>query len=336
VSDRQNVQRDGLVDGYLRRVSYLRLSVTDRCNLRCAYCMPAGSGTCTPRHEHLTFAELVTLARTAVGLGIRKIRVTGGEPLLRRDIVPLLRNLGGLPGLERLMLTTNGARLAPLAHDLRAAGVHGVNVSLDSLDAGSYERITRGGRLADCLAGIDAALAAGLGTKLNVVVMRGLNDAEVPAFVELARRRDLTVRFIEYMPTRGRDADPALTVPTDDLLTAIGDIYDLQPLKPQKNLAHAGPARIYELPGGRGRIGFISAVTCKFCLDCNRIRVTAAGLARGCLFHEHGIDLKPLLARGDLAGLERALLQTVADKPQEHCLDRRDDGQEFAMFQLGG
>lgn len=326
-----------LVDGYLRKVSYLRLSVTDRCNLRCSYCVPAAGLPLAPRADLLAFDELVTVARSAVELGIRKIRITGGEPLLRPDIVELMEILGALPGLERLMVTTNGVRLAPLAGPLRAAGVHGVNISIDSLDADRYESITRGGRLADCLAGIDSALGAGLATKLNMVVMRDVNDDEVSAFVDLARRRDLTVRFIEYMPTKGREADRDLTVPTEDLLARIGRSHDLSPMPPQKNLAHAGPARMFALAGGSGRVGFISPVTCKFCLDCNRIRVTATGLARGCLFHDNGVDLKPWLRRSDLVGLQQALRRTVADKPRNHCIDQRpDDDHRIAMSQLGG
>ena len=337
-----------LTDGFNRRINYLRLSVTDRCNLRCTYCLPATGLPLYRRDDLLSDDHLLTVARVAVGLGIRKIRVTGGEPLLREGVVELLAALRALPGLERLVLTTNGTRLADLAGPLSAAGVDGLNISIDSLDPDRFRAITRGGDLSRVLAGIEAALADGFRTKLNVVVMQGVNDDEILDFVDLTRTRPLSVRFIEYMPTQGGAADRSLTLPSDTLLArirgAFGELDDLD----RKETRHSGPARRYRLPGAAGTIGVISALSCRFCSDCNRIRVTASGTAKGCLFHESSLDLKPWLASGDEAGLADALRRIVADKPEAHPLslpghtegpgkpDDPDDDLRVPMSRLGG
>jgi len=325
-----------LKDSQHRRINYLRLSVTDRCNLRCSYCMPSEGLPIFQRAELLTRDEILTLARLAVGLGIRKIRVTGGEPLLRPDIVDLLTTLGQLPQLERLVLSTNGMRLGKLAPAVKAAGVSGANISIDSLDPDRYRDITRGGDLKRCLAGIDAALYAGLRTKLNVVVMAGVNDHEALDFLELARTRPVAVRFIEYMPTRGRDHDHRLTVPTADLLDRLRRATTLTPIERPGGLTLAGPARNFRLPDGQGTVGVISPVSCSFCEDCNRIRITANGLARGCLFHDTGLDLKPWLRAGDENGLTEALRRVVADKPVRHTLDEDTGPDQVPMSRLGG
>jgi cyclic pyranopterin phosphate synthase len=265
-----------LRDQHQRQINYLRLSVTDRCNLRCRYCMPAGSGSLTPAGETLTRAEMLAVAAAAVSLGIRKIRITGGEPLLRADIVPFMGDLAGLPGLERLVMTTNGLLLEKTARPLREAGLSGVNISLDSLQPDRFRRITRGGDLSRVLAGLDAAVAAGLRTKLNVVVMAGVNEDELAGFVDLACSMPVSVRFIEYMPTRGGRAEGEdLTVPSGELLRRLARICDLQPLPEAEILGLAGPARNFLANGGRGRLGIISPVTDHFCQDCNRIRVTS-------------------------------------------------------------
>lgn len=325
-----------LLDNRKRRISYLRLSVTDRCNLRCRYCMPAEGLPLFDRAEMLSHEELLTIARTAVGLGIRKIRITGGEPLVRPDILPLLEKMGALPHLERLVLTTNGLRLERLAADLVRCGVSAVNISIDSLRPHRYQEITRGGSLSACLAGIDAAVDAGLRTKLNVVLMKGINEDEIFDFVELARTRPLAVRFIEYMPTRDRHADRHLTLPTEELLARVAARHRLHDADAGDELALAGPARNFRLPGFLGTVGAISPVSCHFCRDCNRIRVTATGTARGCLFHEDGLDLKPWLRDGDEVGLARALLNVVRDKPEGHGLDTDDGPDQVPMSRLGG
>ncbi len=329
-----------LRDGRQRRISYLRLSITDRCDLRCRYCMPAAGERWLRPDERLSDAELVAVARAATELGIRKIRVTGGEPLLHPRVDELLQELHGLPGLERLVLTTNGLRLGARAAQLRAAGIAGVNVSLDSLQPARYAEITRGGDLARCLAGIDAAVAAGLRTKVNMVVMRGVNDDEVGAFVALARQRRLAVRFIEYMPSRGGEG-AALTVPSEELLARIAADTPLEPLPHEPGQALAGPARNYRLPGAAGTVGVISPVSDVFCAACNRIRVSADGQARGCLFRDQAVDLRPLLRAGDRSGLAQTLREIIARKPARHDLrpdgsrEDRDDG-GLRMSRMGG
>jgi len=326
-----------LLDGRRRSINYLRLSITDRCDLRCRYCMPAEGVPCLPRDQRLSDDEIMTLGRVAVGLGIRKIRITGGEPLLHPRVIELLTGLRSLPDLERLVLTTNGLRLAPLAADLRAAGVEGVNISIDSLRPERYADITRGGQLARCLEGIEAALKHGFHTKLNVVVMRGVNDDEVLDFASLAQNSPLSVRFIEYMPTRGGDDD--FTVPSAQLLERVASAFDLEARPHDRGGVMAGPARNFKLTGGRGSVGIISPVSDVFCASCNRIRVSADGRARGCLFLDDAVDLRPLLEAGDDAALAAALLEIVARKPERHDLSpdgRRDGDDPMAMSHLGG
>ncbi len=298
--------------------------------------MPAEGLPIFDRKELLSSDEIMTIARLAVEMGIRKIRVTGGEPLIRKDIVELLHELGHLPGLERLVLTTNGLRLGKLAPRLVEAGVSGVNISIDSLNAGLYKEITRGGDLKRCLEGIEAAIEANLHTKINVVVMNGTNDHEVHDFVDFARTRPISVRFIEYMPTRGKDQAANLTLPTEELLERLNSVTPLAPVQRPGGFNTAGPARVFRAAGAVGSVGVISPVSCHFCDDCNRIRITATGLARGCLFHDTGLDLKPWLRSGDQAGLRQALLNVVEDKPQGHQLDTDEGPDQVPMSQLGG
>jgi GTP 3',8-cyclase len=325
-----------LQDSHQRRINYLRLSVTDRCDLRCSYCMPAEGIPFFDREDLLSRSEIITLAKTSVKLGIRKIRITGGEPLVRPDILELLTELGNLPDLERLVLTTNGLRLGKMAADLREAGVSGINISIDSLDPDRYREITRGGDLNRCLAGIEAAIEAGLRTKLNVVVMAGVNDQEAPAFVEFARNHPIAVRFIEYMPTKPGDPSQNLTVPTAELMERLQEVTTLEPIDRPCGLTLAGPARNFRMPGAKGRVGVISPVTCNFCEDCNRIRITATGLVRGCLFHETGLDLKPWLRNGDDQGLAEVMHSVVYNKPARHGLDENEGPDQISMSRLGG
>lgn len=327
-----------LRDGRQRRINYLRLSITDRCDLRCLYCMPAEGEAFMPRDQIMSDQEIMTLGRVAVGLGIRKIRITGGEPLLRPGVVDLLGGLRALPGLERLVLTTNGLKLAGLAHDLRAAGIEGVNISIDSLSPERYAEITRGGRLSRCLEGIEAALDAGFYTKLNMVVMRGINDDEIVDLASLAQHRPLSVRFIEYMPTRGR-GDEGLTVPSDEVFARLGEAFTLEDRPHEKGSVMAGPARNYRIVGGEGSVGVISPVSKLFCSSCNRIRVGADGTARGCLFLNEPVDLRKHIQAGDEAALAAALLDIVQRKPERHDLHpdgHRDGDDPVAMSRMGG
>ncbi len=326
-----------LGDSCKRHISYLRLSITDRCNLRCRYCMPAEGEPFMPREQLMTDREIQTLGRVAVGLGIRKIRITGGEPLLRPRVAEILAGLRGLPGLERLVITTNGLKLAPLAADLRDAGVDGVNISIDSLLPERFEAITRGGDLSRCLAGIDAAMEAGFNTKLNMVVMRGVNDDEILDLAEMARNRPLSVRFIEYMPTRGGEED--LTLPSDEVLQRLASRFTLEDQPRESAAITAGPSHNFKLLDGEGSVGVISPLSRPFCASCNRIRVEADGRGRGCLFLNETLDLKPFLQAGDESGLAAALLEIVRRKPEHHDIHpdgHRDHEDPMAMSRVGG
>ena len=323
-----------LIDSYGRKISYLRLSVTDRCNMRCSYCMPAEGITKLHRKDILCYDELFRIAHEAVALGIEKIRVTGGEPLVRNGIAAFLARLAGIPGLRQLVLTTNGLRLAGMAEELRSAGVQRLNISLDSLQPDTFSRITRGGELSRVMAGIAAAEHSGFPIKINMVVMRGVNDNEVIDFASLAIHRPYTVRFIEYMPVIKENNWRSLTVPGSEILARIGERFAYRPLD-LKELA--GPAREYRIEGGVGTIGVITPISGHFCEGCNRIRVTSTGIARGCLFSNAETDLKPYVRTYDIHGLREALLQIVTSKPDRHQLSARQaDHSPFPMARVGG
>lgn len=325
----------GLTDTYNRRINYLRLSVTDRCNLRCFYCMPEEGVQDVGHSGILSFEELQMIAQCAVGLGIEKIRITGGEPTVRAGIVDFLSSLAAIPGLRHLALTTNGMLLAPMAADLYRAGVQRLNVSLDSLNPQTFKEITRGGDLNKVLAGLDAAVAAGFPPpKINVVIMRGVNDAEVLAFAELTRTLGCSVRFIEYMPVVKEEGWQRLCFSGQEVLQRIGERY---PLEPVDKGDFSGPSQDFRIPGARGSIGIITAVSGHFCVDCNRIRVTARGQAKGCLFSDEKTDLLPFLRPADHEGLSRTLQRIVAAKPEGHGIRCGEyEHSNFSMAQIGG
>ncbi len=307
-----------LLDPHGRRINYLRLSVTGHCNLRCSYCRPSDRDVGRSAGDVLSDADLLFLARTAVDTGIEKIRVTGGEPLLRNGIVRLLFRLGKIPSLRKLVLTTNGLLLKDIAADLRQAGVDSLNVSLDSLVPERFARITGGGSVETVLKSIEEAERSGFPhIKINVVVMRGINDDELLQFASLTLNRRLTVRFIEHMPMDGRGCSLGLIVPGERILETIGEKYCLSPLE-KEDLS--GPARYYRMKGAAGTVGIITPVSCHFCGDCNRIRVTSEGIAKGCLFSSRNVDLKPLLAKRDIEGLRNTLRFVVGCKPPGHLL----------------
>jgi len=323
-----------LVDLFGRRINYLRLSVTDRCNLRCRYCMPEHGVEKLPHQEVLSYEELHRIARAAVSLGIEKIRVTGGEPLVRKDILPFLAGLSALPGLRQLVLTSNGLLLEEMASDLKAAGVQRLNISLDSLDAANFCAITRVGDLDRVLAGIAAADRAGFPVKINMVVMRGVNDAEIEAIASLAVDRPYSVRFIEYMPAAREERWQSLVMSGAEILERLSARFPLQPIDRSEL---AGPAREYRITGAAGTLGIITPVTGHFCADCNRIRVTSTGKAKSCLFSGDDLDLKPFLAGDDDRLLEQALASIVAGKPGRHQLSSLSANHEpFAMSAIGG
>jgi len=323
-----------LTDSFGRTINYLRLSVTDRCNMRCVYCMPSGGIPLLTHDDILSYEDLLLIAAAATDAGIEKIRVTGGEPLLRRGIVPFLSRLAAVPGLRQLVLTTNGLLLEEMAESLRRAGVQRLNVSLDSLRPDTFAGITRGGNLHRVMAGIAAAERAGFPLKINMVVMGGVNDDEVIEFASLTLDRPLTVRFIEYMPAIRAANWEERIVPGETILDRISRRFRYTPLERD---GLAGPAKIYRIDGAAGTIGVITPVTGHFCNDCNRIRVTAAGRARSCLFSETGCDLKPFLVARDRVGLDAALRAIVARKPvRHHFVDDRRQHEPFAMSAIGG
>jgi cyclic pyranopterin phosphate synthase len=306
-----------LVDSFGRVHKDLRISVTDRCNMRCVYCMPEEGVIFRPREEILTFEEIGRVAEVAYSLGIRSVRLTGGEPLLRRDVVELVRQVASV-GFSDLSLTTNGLRLAPLAHDLAHAGLHRVNISCDSLRPDRFAEIRRRGDLATVLDAMDVAEDAGLlPVKVNVVVIAGVNDDEVLDFAQFARRHRRVVRFIEYMPL---DADRTWqrdqVVPGDELLATIDARWAIEPVRDEDTSA---PAERYRFCDGKGEIGVVSSVTKPFCGDCDRLRLTADGAVRNCLFSDDEVDLRSLLRDGaDDDELALAMRRSVWRKRPGH------------------
>jgi cyclic pyranopterin phosphate synthase len=312
-----------------RRVDYLRLSITDRCNLRCTYCMPP-EGVPARRHDEiLSFEELVEFARAAVGCGVRKVRITGGEPLARHGCVEFVAMLADVEGIRDLSLTTNGVLLPRFAPALRAAGLRRVNVSIDSLTQERYATITRGGRLAAALAGLEAAFAAGFDpVKLNVLLLEGV-EHELDDFVALTLDRPLHVRFIEFMPLDRRLVVDGAMVPAPLVLERLRARHALVPV--DGPYGH-GPARYWAVPGAPGTLGFIAGVSDHFCETCNRLRLTADGRLRTCLFSGRETEVRPLI--GDRDALRAALLEALSGKSYDRCVETHEN--ERAMSQIGG
>jgi len=275
-----------MIDNYGRDINYMRISVTELCNLRCTYCMPE-EGVCKRDHsEMMTAEETLQAAKAAVSLGIKKIRITGGEPLVKRGIAKLCREIAEIEGLEELCITTNGTLLVQHAKALKEAGVNRLNISIDTLDADKYAEITRLGNLQDVLDGIDAAFEAGFDKiKLNVVLMGGFNDSEIPDFVNMTKDRDIEVRFIELMPIGGGIGfDKAKFVSCETVLEKVPELESL-------DMAD-GVAAMYSLPDARGRVGLIRPISCEFCSGCNKIRLTADGMLKPCLHSDDEICIK--------------------------------------------
>jgi GTP 3',8-cyclase len=287
-----------LMDARGREITYLRLSVTDRCDLACVYCMPpGGEDDHAVRRDLLTFEEAARLVGLFASMGVRRVRFTGGEPLVRKDVVQLVEGVRRASGVRDLVLTTNATRLAELAGPLWEAGIRGVNVSLDSLDPATFARVTRGGDLAAVLEGIHAALHVGMTVKLNAVPMRGVNDTELCALVEGAWEMGVTPRFIELMPLgEGARLDPALRMGADEVAAVLAPMLRQAPRRGQ---AGHGPARYLEAADGSGhRVGFITALSDEFCGDCNRVRVSARGDVRACLADRRAVSLRDLMRSG--------------------------------------
>lgn len=320
-----NPQTVSLVkDTYGRTINYLRLSVTDRCNLRCGYCMPE-EGVAALRHEEvLTYEELLAVATAAVSLGVSKIRVTGGEPLVRRGIVDFIARLAALPGSPEIVLTTNGLLLAEQAPALKAAGLARVNVSLDTLRSERFLAITRREGLEQVLAGIEAAEKAGLvPLKINVVPLLGVNSDEIADFARLTLAHPWEIRFIEYMPvSSGLAYSPERRMPAPAIYAELGRVGPLVPL----NRDHDnGPAQLFRYPDSHGRIGLIPAVSSHFCDECNRLRVTADGRVRPCLLSDQEIDLRQHLRSGaSVETVATILAEAILGKPAGHRIGADD------------
>ena len=332
-------------DSHGRVIDYLRISLTDRCNFRCIYCMPE-EGVCAMSHDEiLRIEEIETIARVATRIGIKSVRLTGGEPLVRKGVVDLVHSLHEMPGIENISMTTNGVLLPKMADELKRAGLSRVNISLDTLDPEQFEFITRVGKIESTLAGIDAALEAGFNpVKINAVTVRSLNQ-DYLAFAKLSINRPLHVRFIEYMPvgtSTGSDGTgwgKQDVVPSEELLGIINERALAQGLPELVSVGNDdkpigwGPARYFEFPGAKGTVGFISPLSRHFCSECNRLRLTADGKLRPCLFSDREVDVRTALREGGEEAVYRCFLEALNLKPDEH---HDKVGTERNMSQIGG
>lgn len=311
-----------LVDAHKRRIDYLRISITDRCNLRCVYCMPAEGIELMEPKGILRYEELLRVARIAATNGVSKVRITGGEPLVRKGILEFIKELSSIPGVKDLSLTTNGVLLKDCARKLKEAGLKRVNVSLDSLKRERFEKLTRGDNLGDVLDGLDEAVRVGLTpVKLNMVVIKGFNDDEVIDFAMLSKTKPFHVRFIEYMPfdtVEGWQRDKCVS--TKEIMEMVGVTEELVPVEDKDG--GAGPARRFRFKGAPGEVGFISPVSEHFCGSCNRLRLTADGKLRTCLFSDDEIDLREALRDGSSdEAIEALLFKAVKEKPMGHHIN---------------
>ena len=314
-------------DRFGRTISYLRLSLTERCTLKCAYCR-AGEGIC-PKKGELTREEFLRIVRAFATVGVKKVRLTGGEPMLRRDLLSIIAGIRAIPEIEEITMTTNGQHLPNQSRALREAGLNRLNISVDSLRAERYEAITGGGSLEKVLTGIDEALAAGFSpVKLNVVLLRGTNDDEVADFIALTKDRPIHVRFIEYMPLGDEDC-ASLRISGDELLARYPALI------PLPSLYRSQPARDYQLPGYVGRVGLINPMSHKFCDACNRVRVMSDGMLRPCLGQNTEVSLKEALASGDDVALLDVIQRAVWQKPETHAFDDAFCAEKH-MSRIGG
>lgn len=332
-------------DNYGRKIDYLRISLTDRCNLRCIYCMPEEGVPFKPHESMLRIEEIADFTRRAAQAGIRRIRLTGGEPLVRKGVVDLIREIAAIPGIEDISLTTNGILLPKMASDLRDAGLTRVNISLDTLDPAQFTYVTRLGKIEDVFAGIDAALESGFDpVKINAVAVRSL-DQDFFGFAKLSLDKPLHVRFIEYMPVGESSGGTGAGWTEDDIIPAneiierinedaiAAGIGPLEPVDDDELPSGAGPAIYYRLPGAKGTVGFISAMSNHFCSSCNRLRLTADGKIRPCLFSDREIDVMEAIRSNDPKAVDRAIEEAIGIKPDEHHEER---GTERRMSQIGG
>lgn len=326
-----------LVDRFGREVSYLRMSVTDRCDFRCVYCMDEEM-TFVPREQVLTLEELLQIADAFVSLGVKKIRLTGGEPLIRTNVTKLCRDIANLDGLDELVMTSNGSQLPRLAGDLKAAGLKRLNISLDSLKPERFKELTRTGDVAQVLSGIDAAKAAGFDKiKLNAVILRGRNDDEIEDLVAFAIAKQLDISFIEEMPLGviSEHSRAESFMSNEDVLARLQQTWTLSEVG---GLATDGPSRYHSIAGTQTRVGFISPHSHNFCGDCNRVRLTAEGRLLLCLGHEHSVDLRAVVRAnpGEQAPLVQAIINAMDLKPERHFFDHSNEPDIVRFMSMTG
>ncbi len=328
-SGNKNHAAGTLLDKYGRRISYVRLSVTDRCDFRCTYCM-AEEMTFLPRDAVMTLEECLRVARVFAELGVNKLRITGGEPLVRKGIMWLIERLGALPGIDNLVLTTNGSQLDRFAAPLKTARVRRLNISLDTLKADRFEKITRIGDLGKVLHGIEAAGAAGFTrTKLNTVMMRGINDDEFVDLVRFAVANTLDISFIEEMPLGAIHGRHTTYISSEETRTLLSRHFELIPSTEDSG----GPARYWRIPGSESRVGFISPHSHNFCDTCNRVRITAKGELYPCLGQNDAVNLmQPLRNGADDSGLRQAIVDSMGIKPLGHDFTQQMDAPQVVRF----
>jgi cyclic pyranopterin phosphate synthase len=325
-----------LIDDFGRKVDYLRISITDRCNLRCYYCMPPQGVKLLAHKQLLSYEEIIRVVKVGIKLGIKKVRLTGGEPLVRPKVITLVRMLKNLSAIEDLAITTNGILLNKYGQQLSQAGLDRVNISLDTLKADKFNQITGYDRQEQVLAGIKRALEVGLDpVKINVVLMKGINDDEVFDFINLTKEYPIHVRFIEFMPVGDNTVKQSKRyLGIDQLKKKISREEELLPTQFKEG---NGPAYYYQVPNSLGTIGFISPMSNHFCGSCNRLRLTATGQLRPCLSSDQEINLKQVLRAGKSdQELTKVFINAINKKPQTHVLNNNDDSFSKNMSQIGG
>lgn len=325
-----------LIDGFNRKIDYVRVSVTDRCDFRCVYCM-AEKMQFIPRQQILSLEEMALICEAFTQLGVKKIRLTGGEPLVRQNILSLVENLGNLEGLNEVVMTTNGSQLTTYAKALREAGIKRLNISLDSLNPVKFQKLTRTGNLSSVIDGIDAACQAGFERiKLNAVILKGRNDDEINELVGFAADRGIDMAFIEEMPLGNIvEHDRHLSLcSSEEIRAIIAQNYSLE----ESAFTTAGPSRYYQLLGHKTRIAFISPHSHNFCSSCNRLRLTAEGRLLLCLGNEHSVDLRAVARRhpGEIEPLKEAITEAVIRKPERHYFDNADEPQLLRFMNMTG
>lgn len=324
-------------DSYGRKIDYLRISITDRCNFRCSYCMPPEGVKLIEHAEILSYEELLRVITILGDHGVSKIRLTGGEPLVRKGIVDFIRNIRQIGTIKDLAMTTNGSLLGGMAHQLKEAGLDRVNVSIDTLDVKGFSNITGTGNLEDVLKGIDAAIDAGLTpVKLNVVLTEVLSEADILYFIHKVKENSIAVRFIEYMPIGRCGVKPGHSIMAIKNIINNAGHGALEPIVMERG---NGPAKYYKLPGSRGAFGFITPISQHFCQSCNRIRLTADGKIKPCLLANLEIDIRSALRDGgNDQEIYELFLQALQVKPMRHILGETREGADLVrgMFQVGG